>query len=149
MFRLILIGVWACFATLATTYAAFYYRSHPSHGSTSVPQAQTKPRDLKTITVPIIQDSQILGYISAEFSIIAPPSDPHQQTPDADGYVLDEAYRLIYSEAKIDFEHIQKTDLDRLTSDIKSHVNSRLRRAAIEDVLVRSFHYVPRDHLDK
>lgn len=149
MLRQILIGAWASLATLAATYAAFYYRTHPAHTATAAPEAHAKPQDLKTITVPIIRDGQILGYISADFSITAPPSQTHGQPPDAEGYVLDEAYRLIYAETDIDLDRIEKIDLNRLTSDIKSRVNNRLKRMAIEDVLVRSFHYVPRDRLGK
>jgi hypothetical protein len=64
-------------------------------------------------------------------------------------YVLDEAYRLIYAESTVEFQNIQKADLSKLTSDIKSRVNTRLGRDAIKDVLVRSFHYVSREDAQK
>ncbi len=146
---LIYAGAWACFTTLATTYVGFYYRTHPSQPSVTVSVNHVKPRDLKTITVPVIRNGQIRGYISAEFSIIGQSSELHEQSPDIDSYVLDEAYRLIYSETGLDFDFIKQTDLTRLTSDIKSRVNSRLGKEALQDVLVSSFHYVSSGEVKK
>ena len=146
---LIYTGVWACSATLAATYGGFYYRTHPAQSSVTLSVNHIKPRDLKTITVPIIRNGQIRGYITAEFSIIGQSSEPHEQSPDIDSYVLDEAYRLIYSEADVDFDFIRQTDLARLTSDIKSRVNSRLGKEALQDVLVSSFHYVSSEDVKK
>lgn len=149
MAPLIYAGAWACFATLAATYGAFYYRTHPAQPSVTSAANHAKSRDLKTITVPVIRNGQIRGYISAEFSIVGLSSGSHEQGPDIDSYVLDEAYRLIYAETGVDFDFIQQTDLTRLTSDIKSRVNSRLGTAALQDVLVRSFHYISRDETQK
>lgn len=149
MAPLIFVGVWTCVTTLAATYGGFFYRTHPALPADLTHATRAQSRDLRTITVPVIRNGQILGYISADFSIIGANTDQHQNTPDIEGYVLDEAYRLIYAETGVDFDFIQKTDLNRLTADIKSHVNTRLEREAIQDVLVRSFHYVPRDQIQK
>jgi len=149
MIRHIIIGVWTCCATLGATYTAYYYRIRPSQITSTPNQSHPKTRDLKTITVPVIRDSQIRGYISADFSIICEETDQHQPALEFDGYVLDEAYRMIYSQTDIDFDTIQKTDLNQLISDIKSRVNHRLQREAIQDILIRSFHYVPREDLQK
>lgn len=97
----------------------------------------------------MIRYGKILGYITAEFSIVGPSSDSHEQGPDTDSYVLDEAYRLIYAETGVDFDFVKQTDLTRLTSDIKSRVNSRLGKDALQDVLIRSFHYVSREETQK
>lgn len=149
MLQLILIGLWTCAISLGSTYAGFYYKTRPMPPPAEGHEASTKSQDLKTITVPIIQDGEIKGYISADFSVIGAERDPHAKSPDIEGYVLDEAYRLIYAETTIEFQNIQKTDLDKLTTDIKSRVNTRLGREAIKDVLVRSFHYVPREEMQK
>ena len=140
-----IIGVMTCLTALASTYGGFYYRTRPTPSAAATPVQQSKARELKTITVPMIRDGHIRGYVSAEFSIIAAEINPHQENPEIDSYVLDEAYRLIYADNGLDFQAIQKTDLNRLTADIKLRVNTRLNREAIQDVHVRGFHYVPRE----
>jgi len=149
MLRLVMISAWICAVALGATYSAFYFRSRPAQQASVAHASHPKAQDLKTITVPIIRDGQIRGYITADFSMIGQETDPHQPTPEIEGYVLDEAYRMIYAETGIDFASIQKTDLARLTSDIKSHVNHRLEREALQDILIRGFHYVPRDELQR
>ena len=149
MLQQILIGLWMCAISLGATYAGFWYKTRPAPAPSAAHDANTKAQDLKTITVPIIQDGQIRGYISADFSVVGAEQDPHSKGLDTEGYVLDEAYRLIYAESTIEFQNIQKTDLTKLTGDIKSRVNARLGREAIKDVLVRSFHYVPREEVQK
>ena len=113
---LIYASAWACLTTLAATFGGFYYRTHPGRPSIIVSANNAKPRDLKTITVPVIRNGQIRGYISAEFSIIGQSSESHEQSLDIDSYVLDEAYRLIYSETGVDFDFIRQTDLTRFSS---------------------------------
>lgn len=144
-----MIGAWTCCVALGATYSAFYFRLQPSHNTSAAQDSHPKAQDMKTITVPIIRDGQIRGYVTADFSIIGQETDPHLPGPEIEGYVLDEAYRLIYAESSVDFDSIQKTDLARLTSDIKSRVNRRLEREALQDILIRGFHYVPRDELQR
>lgn len=149
MLRQILLGFWVCAVSLGATYGGFYYKTRPAPTSSAAHETNIKAQDLKTITVPIIQEGQIRGYISADFSVVGAEQDPHQKGLDTEGYVLDEAYRLIYAESTVEFQNIQKADLSKLTSDIKSRVNTRLGRDAIKDVLVRSFHYVSREDAQK
>ena len=145
MAPLFLIGALTCLLALGATYGGFYYRTRPTTSASEAHALHVNTHDLKTITVPMIREGLIRGYVSAEFSIIVPETVSHPQTSEIDSYILDEAYRLIYAETGIEFENIRKTDLNRLTNDIKTRVNARLNREALQDVLIRSFHYVPRD----
>lgn len=149
MSPILFVGVWTLSIALVAVYGGFFYRTRPAPAQAEAYASHAKARDLKTITVPMIRDGQVRGYISADFSIVGEISDPHQQNSEVDSYVLDEAYRLIYAETSIDFDALRKTDLSRLTVDIKSRVNARLSREALQDVLVRSFHFIPRDQLQK
>jgi hypothetical protein len=149
MLRQILLGLWVCAVSLGATNGGFIYKTRPAPVPETSHEANIKAQDLKTITVPIIQEGQIRGYISADFSVVVAQQDPHEKAPETESYVLDEAYRLIYAESTIEFQNIQKTDLTKITSEIKSRVNTRLGRDAIKDVLVRGFHYVPREEAQK
>lgn len=149
IFRLIIICLWTCLVTIGAAYVAFYYRIRPTQDVITPNELHPVTHDLKPITVPVIREGQVRGYISADLTIIAEGNENKQHIPDIDGYVLDESYRYIYSESSIEFEAIRKTDLAQLTSNIKSRVNARLGRQALQDVLVRGFHYIPRDQLSK
>lgn len=149
MAPIIIVSFVTCFATLAATYSAFFYSSQHARVIAPAQSIQIKSHDLQTITVPIIRKGQIRGYLTADFSIIGHGEESKSSNQDVDSYVLDEAYRLIYAETDVDFDSIKKADLSRLTSDIRSRVNTRLQQETIQDVLVRGFHYVPRDQLNK
>ena len=149
MFPLFLIAAWVCIATLFGAYGGFRYRTHTLPPEAQASENHFQSVDLKVITVPVIRQGQIKGYVSAEFSITGQLPKSSDDSRNIESYVLDEAYRLIYADVDIDFDYIEKTDLNRLTSNLRSRVNTRLEKDTVTDVLVRGFHYVPREEVMK
>jgi hypothetical protein len=84
---------------------------------------------------------------------MTPKSDPHGghggASLDPEGYVMDEAFRIIYGENKVDFTDMQKSDLAQLTSRITTNVNKRLGSELIKETLVKNFAFIPREELPK
>jgi hypothetical protein len=87
--------------------------------------------------------------VSAEFGLLGPKGDPHGGGADIDpeGYFMDEAFRLIYDANKIDFTHIQKTDLSALTGRITENVNKRMGKEIVKETFVTNFTFVSRDDM--
>jgi len=56
--------------------------------------------------------------------------------------LLDEAFRAIYSDGRLNFCHLEKYDLDRLTQDLIGRVRQRLSSDAVKDVIVQEFNFV-------
>lgn len=97
MMKPMIIGIWGCVATLAGAYGGVYWRTHANDTAKSAAhEEKLETRKIKPITVPIIGNGVIKGYILAEFSLVSPKGDPHDHALDPEGYFLDEAYRLIY-----------------------------------------------------
>lgn len=150
MLRLLAIGVWTCAVTLASAFGVAYWKSHKG-GSASQEQHVEKleVRKVKPITVPIIADGALKGYISAEFSYVLDVSAATHGTLDPDSYFMDEAFRQIYADNNLDFRHIEKFDLNALTKEITLRINKRLGSTALRETLVKSFSFVPKDDIPR
>ena len=60
---------------------------------------------------------------------------------------MDEAFRRIYTDGKVEFDQISKYNLDEMTAAIKKNVNARLGSDLIHDILVDQVSYVDKDAL--
>lgn len=150
MIKIIAIGLWVCIATLGSAYAVATMQA-----SAAAEEGKPEPsyfagldyRKTEAITVPIISADKVRGYVLATFvytidgetvAALAVPPDP---------FVLDEAYRAVYSASDFDFEHPERYDLVALTGSIKTAVNARYKKTVVEDVLVDQFDFLPKDQL--
>ncbi len=148
MLRLLAIGVWTCAVTIASTYSVAYWKSHK--GVASAQEAHLEKlevRKVKPITVPIISDGALKGYISAEFSYVMDISNKSHGSLDPDSYFMDEAFRLIYADNSLDFHHIEKFDLNALTKELTQRINKRLGSSSLKETLVKSFAFVPKEDI--
>ena len=65
-----------------------------------------------------------------------------------DDFIADEAFRELYS-GEVDFNHLQKYDLQGLTKALGQKINQRLGKEIIKDVLVEEFTYVPKRDISR
>jgi hypothetical protein len=103
------------------------------------------PVRTRMISVPVVADGGIRGYVVAQFAFTAPAKLMKQMPVKPDLYVLDEAFQLIFSGEMIDFRQFKKQDLPSLGKQIVENVNKRLGMRVVEDVLVQELNYVPKD----
>jgi hypothetical protein len=150
MLRSIAFGLWVCLVSLASTYGGAYWNSHRSL-ATAGGEAPDKieVRRVKPITVPVISGGELRGYVSGEFSIAVAASDKRGHDQQAESYVMDEAFRLLYSDNNLDFGAIEKIDLNALTKQITKNANERLRSEMVKETLVKSFTFTPKDDLTR
>jgi len=150
MMKPMIIGIWACVATLAGAYGGVYWRTHANDPAKSAAHEEMlETRKIKPITVPIIGSGMIKGYILAEFSLVSPKGDPHEHALDPEGYFLDEAYRLIYGWRDKDFTNMPTSDVAEMTRLITEKVNQRLGKEVVKEALVTNFGFIPRDELQR
>jgi hypothetical protein len=62
-----------------------------------------------------------------------------------DVYLLDAAFRAIYSGKASDLRGAKKQDLETLTSAIKTTVNDRFGEVFVNDVLIEKYTFLPKD----
>ena len=154
--KTVLIGLWACVIALASSYAAATWRM----GSDSPPAAAAAPdkpvgtvlagleyRKPPSVTVPMISDGRLRGYVIAKLEFTADAKTLQAFPVDPQPFVMDEAFRRIYTDGKVEFDQISKYNLDEMTAAIKKNVNARLGSDLIHDILVDQVSYVDKDAL--
>jgi hypothetical protein len=99
------------------------------------------------ITVPMVSDGRLRGYVVAKITFTANAKDMHAFPIDPQPFVLDEAFRRIYTDGKIEFDHKSKYNLTEMTAAIKKAVNARLGVDLVEDVLIDELNYVDKESL--
>src|SRR5258707_15057313 len=90
---------------------------------------------------------QGVGYVGAMPPSTADTKDLHAMSVDPQAFVTDEAFREIYSNGQVDFSHVEKYDLARLTDAIKTNVNQRLGTSLVHDILVLEINYIDKASL--
>lgn len=148
MIKPILTGVWVCAATMGSAYlgaawqrpAAVATAKHDHTASSDLVPIRTR-----MISVPVVAEGGIHGYVVAQFAFTAPAKLMKHMAVKPDLFVLDEAFQLIFSGEMIDFRQFKKQDLPALGRKIAENVNKRLGTHVVEDVLVQELNYVPKD----
>ena len=97
------------------------------------------------ISVPVVADGGIRGYVVAQFAFTAPAKLLKHLPIKPDMFVVDEAFQLIFAGETVDFRQFKKQDLVSLSKKIAENVNKRLGMHVVEDVLVQELNYVPKD----
>ena len=148
MIKPILTGVWVCAATMGSAYLGAAWQrpaavttERQDHASSS----DSTPVRTRMISVPVVADGGIRGYVVAQFAFTASAKLMKHMSVKPDLYVLDEAFQLIFSGDMIDFRQFKKQDLPALGRKIAENVNKRLGVRVIEDVLIQELNYVPKD----
>jgi hypothetical protein len=145
--KLIFIGIWVCAITLASSYAAVSWRMNKTKETTehgSKLSGALEHVKTKMISVPIIADGAIQGYVVAQFSFTIDASVLKRLTIKPDVFLLDEAFKTIYAGEAIDFRKLKKQDLSGLLKTLGDNVNKRFGAPFVESVLIQELNYVPK-----
>jgi hypothetical protein len=149
--KTIAIALWACLVGLASSYAAAMWQAGAPVAIDSTDPAMEKLEYRKPgpITVPMISDGRLRGYVVTRVVFTATAADLHDFPLDPQPFVLDETFRRIYTDGKVEFDQMSKYNLDEITTAIKTNVNQRLGADLIKDVLFDELNYVDKDALRK
>jgi hypothetical protein len=150
MIKLVLVGVWACLVTLASTYAASAWKAGQEKAAAAAPSGpNVEYKKTKEFTVPKIADGAIQGYVIAELSYSSDPAAPKELAVPVETLLLDEAFRYIYADDNLDFNNIKKYDLGKMTKTLAQNVNARLNSSVVKDVTIQEFNYMTRADMKK
>jgi len=150
MIRSLMIGLWCGIVALGATYGGAWWQGHRAQGGAEAAHpVKTEVKKVKPISVPVISGGELKGYVSVEFNFITEAGEGHGKTDDSDPevFVMDEAFRIIYSDTKIDFARMEKVDIDRLTKQITENVNGRLGSNKVKETLIKNLSFVPKEDI--
>lgn len=148
MIKLILSALWICIITLVSSYVAASWKTQTAlvatgeEGLTGLNYTKTDP-----INVPIIVDGAIDGYVVAQFVYTADAATLKQLSVPPDAFILDEAFRTIFSDERIDIDNLERFDLASLTTNLATAVNTRFGADILQDVLVEQFTFITKDEV--
>jgi len=150
MAKLVLIGVWACLMTLASSYAATHWKAAQAKTANAEQSSKNiEYKKTKEFTVPKISNGEIQGYIVAELSYAVDSEVQKNISAPPEAFLLDEAFRYIYNDDSMDFDNMKKYDLQKLTKTLIQSVNTRLNANLVKDVLIQEFNYMSRLDMKK
>jgi hypothetical protein len=97
--------------------------------------------------VPIIVAGAVEGYVVAQFVYTADASLLNRLTVPPEPFMLDQAFRTIFSDERIDLAHLERFDLASLTGSLRTAVNARFGTEVVQDILVEQFTYITKDEV--
>ena len=149
MKQLIFSSIWIIAVTSASAYVSFTWQYMATKSGTAMKTAGAFERKkMIPINVPMLANGNVEGYIVAQFIYLADANMLQELSVSPDDFIADEAFRALYS-GDVDFNHLQKYDLRKLTKTLAQRINQRLGKEIIKDVLVEEFTYVPKRDISR
>ncbi len=144
MIKLIGIGVWAAVVALGSSYvmASVFAPEPPVEAKEPTYFDGLDYRSTESVTIPMISNETIKGYILARFVYTIDGSVGNTLKVPPDPFILDEVFRRLYSTDSFDFDHPEKFDLTELTTSIRDSVNARFGTKLLHELLVEQFDYI-------
>ncbi len=147
MIKQLLFAFWICAISLGSAYATLLWQIQARESAeadkskkTSIEQVQTK-----RISVPVISEGTLKGYVLAQFTFQVDASALKKMTVRPDIFLVDEVFKAIYSGEAINFRNPQKPDVGELSALIKKNVNKRFGKDFVKEVLVQELNYIPQE----
>jgi hypothetical protein len=135
------IGLWVLVVSLGATYASAYFDGTRKPASEQGPVGVLQAEKTRVINVPMIANGAVQGFIVAQFNYTADAALMKKITVSPEVFMLDEAFRTLYSDDHLDFNHIEKYDISKLTSHLVKVTNDRLGAPVVKAILIQDFTY--------
>lgn len=141
--KVFLVGLWVALVTLGSGWAAAMWKAAASKPVVDT-SAEASTQFLKTraISVPMIAEGQVQGYIVVQFGLTLDGALLKKAPVPAEVFVVDEAFRLLYTDDQLDFKHLKKFDIPKFTKAVMDNTNDRLKEKVVRQVLLQEMSYV-------
>jgi hypothetical protein len=143
MIRAVVIGLAATVATIAAEVGTDKVLALREAHSAAAVARSTEARKTHEINVPRIKDGAIKGYAVMLLSYTVDLSALRTAAMAPDSILVDEAFRYVYDDDTIDFDHLDRFDLARMSKALIRAVNARVKADVVVDVGVQEFTYAP------
>lgn len=146
---MLILGIWASVVSLGAAFGVMTWQSGKKDDVVAPPPPAASLLRTKTISVPMLLDGQVRGYVVSRFEFTADTAKIASSGATPESLVADEAFKLIYSRSATDVQMAKKHDLQALTKAIGDGVNDRIGNNLIKDVLIESWSYLSKEDLEK
>ncbi|HEY1864815.1 MAG TPA: hypothetical protein VGG77_14285 [Roseiarcus sp.] len=143
MIKAALIGLAAVAGVLAGEMGADRVAAMRQARSTATVVKATEARKTHEINVPRIKDGVIKGYAVMLLSYTVDLSALRTAAMAPDSILVDEAFRYVYNDDTIDFDHLDRFDFAKMSKALVAAINARVKSDVVVDVGVQEFTYEP------
>jgi hypothetical protein len=119
-----------------------HLREAATKPAVAVAEPTREARKTKEINVPKIRDGAVKGYIVAQLSYVVDPAALKKSPVPPDPFLVDEAFRYIYDDKAIDFDHLDTFDINKMTATVMKNVNARLNADVVVDVGIQELTFL-------
>jgi hypothetical protein len=141
MIKAMLIAVAAVAAVIAGEMGTDKVLAMRQARSSAVVSRTTEARKTHEINVPRIKDGAVKGYAVMLLSYTVDLSALKTAAMAPDSIFVDEAFRYVYNDDTIDFDHLDRFDFVKMSKALAQAVNARVKGDVIVDVGVQEFTY--------
>jgi hypothetical protein len=143
MIKAILVGLAAVAGVIAGEMGADKVIAMRQVHSTAAATRTTEARKTHEINVPRIKDGVIKGYAVMLLSYTVDLSALKTAAMAPDSILVDEAFRYVYNDDTIDFDHLDRFDFAKMSKALVTAINARVKSDVVVDVGVQEFTYEP------
>lgn len=144
--KVVLVGLWVIIVALGATYgAAVYLPVQTSSAKAAAVPSGLQYDKTRVLNIPMIADGVVQGFVAVQFAFTLDGATLKSLKVPPEIYLLDEAFRTIYTDERLDFHHLEKYDLAKLTSHLVEATNAHLGAPLIKEVLIENFSYIDKD----
>lgn len=142
MMKLLVAGLWMSVTMLASGYGTTQYLAAQKRiGGEEPAFVGLDYETVKPINVPILFDGTLQGYVVIKMVFTADGDTLRRLPVPPHPFLVDEAFRVLYSDETLDFRNLERYDLEAFADSLKKTTNARLGRPVVHDVLVEEFNY--------
>ena len=143
MIKAVFIGLVATAATFAGEMGTDQFFALRQARSTAAAARATEARKTHEINVPRIKDGTVKGYAVMLPSYTVDLNALRSAAMAPDSILVDEAFRYVYNDDTIDFDHLDRFDFAKMSKALAQAVNARVKSDVVLDVGVQEFTYAP------
>jgi hypothetical protein len=135
MIKTLFVAIWACLILIGASFGASYIVKLKAGADKAKPEAAAfETRKSREVSVPIIRDGGVKGYVVVQLNYVVDLEAAKSLPAPPEAFVVDETFQFVYGDEKIDFSHLDKLDLGKMTETLIQRVNTRLRSNVITDM---------------
>jgi hypothetical protein len=143
MIKAVFIGLAASAAAIAAEVGTDKVIAMREARSAAAAGRATEARKTHEINVPRIKDGAVKGYAVMLLSYTVDLGALKTAAMAPDSILVDEAFRYVYNDDTIDFDHLDRFDLAKMSKALIRAVNARVKADVVVDVGVQEFTYAP------
>lgn len=137
--RLTMAAVWFCVVMTCTSLGVLKAGLLVRHGDATQKNAQVETIKLPPVSVPLLSEGEVRGYILARFAAVVAGRDASAKI---DVYIIDEIFRSLYGLAPRQVQTDETGQIATLTKGIIDRVNTRLGASQVRELLVLEWTWV-------